>query len=104
MYFHTLTSIGAGSTGASGGTSACANCTMAGGGCISIVRFPVLLAVYQVLPRRGAGKTNFSGHFAAAIRQPMAIGFAGSESTKTRKRGTRLQVPLHQLFVGRLRS
>src|SRR5229473_1161304 len=45
MYFDTLTSIGTGSTGASGGTSACAICTKAGGGCISIVGFPVTLAL-----------------------------------------------------------
>src|SRR5450756_1769078 len=37
MYFETLTSIGAGSTGASGGTSDCWTCTMAGGVCMSIV-------------------------------------------------------------------
>src|SRR5438270_854748 len=37
MYFETFTSIGVGSTGASGGSSACASCTKAGGGCMSIV-------------------------------------------------------------------
>src|SRR5258708_37966101 len=41
MYFDTLTAIGTGSTGASGGTSACAICTKAGGGCISIFWFPI---------------------------------------------------------------
>src|ERR1700736_3622878 len=40
MCFDTLTSIGAGSAGASGGTSACATCTKAGGGGISL--FPSL--------------------------------------------------------------
>jgi hypothetical protein len=36
----------------------------------------VISAVYQVLGWRSAGKINLSGHFAAAIRQPMATGFA----------------------------
>src|SRR5450432_987766 len=44
MYFETLTAIGVGSTGASGGTSACARCTMAGGRCMSMVGLPETLA------------------------------------------------------------
>src|SRR4030088_2844521 len=41
MYFDTLTSIGLGSTAASGGCSDCANCTMAGGVCMSMVFSPL---------------------------------------------------------------
>src|SRR5216683_208591 len=67
MYFDTLTSIGSGSTGASGGTSACAICTRTGGGCISIVWFPIGI-------------------------------LTTTDAFKTRKRGTRHQVPLHHLF------
>jgi hypothetical protein len=43
------------------------------------------LQVYQVLSWRGAGKISFSGHFAAAIRQPMAIGILGRNRNKSFK-------------------
>src|SRR6266481_1934882 len=58
MYFDTLTSIGTGSTGASGGTSACATCTRAGGGCMSMVCFPVHLHVHQVPAIGVLGKSS----------------------------------------------
>jgi hypothetical protein len=60
------------------------------------------LQVYQVLSWRGAGKISFSGHFAAAIRQPMAIGILGCNRNKTfkdEKRGTPHRVPLHHLLI-----
>src|SRR5438445_9313168 len=87
MYFDTSTLIGAGSTGASGGTSACATCTKAGGGCISIVWLPVTLAVYQVLSWRGAGKSIFQGVFTAANRRRLESRPYRNKSVKAVKKG-----------------
>src|ERR1700730_18341924 len=103
MYFHTLTSIGVGSTGASGGTSACANCTMAGGGCISIVWFPVLLHSTQfwtgeVLARRifqGTLRPPFDNRWRWNLGRKLKQ-FAG----RREKGGLVAKSPFNSYFVG----
>src|SRR5450631_185029 len=101
MYFDTLTSIGVGSTGASGGTSACATCTKAGGGCISMVWFPVTLAGLPSSTLARRQDQFFRAFYSRDSRNCWRLEFAAAIeiSSKTRKRGTH-RVPLHPIFAG----
>src|SRR5437870_2269187 len=100
MYFDTSTLIGTGSTGASGGTSFCATWTKAGGGCISIVWFPVILVS---LPGSSLPSSILARCW-QITRHPTTDGDWNSrqqsKQSLKREKGGLIESPLRPVFVG----